>query len=138
VIEFDLEKEIVEPRRGPDLTPLIDMVFILLVFFLLTSIFVYPRVDVNLPESESGIIEEAEALTVAVLADGGIEVNGRAVTVAELPPLLSALFSERKDNSLVIQADRSIDFGRVVTVMDLAKQAGAGELSFLVERPQQP
>ena len=70
MIEFKIEKNIVEKRRGPDLMPLIDMVFILLIFFLLTSTAIQPAVDVTVPESKYGEIERAATVTVTIQADG--------------------------------------------------------------------
>jgi len=134
VIEFNIERNIVERRCGPDLMPLIDMVFILLIFFLLTSTAIQPAVDVALPETNYGEIKRAASVTVTIHADGILLVDGQRVSEELLLSVLKSQYREQPDAELSIQADRQVPFGRVVDIMDLSKQAGVEEVSFLVER----
>ena len=133
MIEFNIERNIVERRCGPDLMPLIDMVFILLIFFLLTTTAIQPAVDVALPETNYGEIKGADPVTVTIHADGILLINGQRVTEELLLSVLKSQYREQPDAKLTIQADRQVPFGRVVEIMDLGKQAGAEDMSFLVD-----
>jgi len=134
VIEFNIERNIVDRGRGPDLMPLIDMVFILLIFFLLTSTAIQPAVDVALPETNYGEVKRAASVTVTIHAGGTLLIDGHRVSEEQLLSVLKSQYREQPDAKLTIQADRQVPFGRVVEIMDLGKQAGVEEVSFLVER----
>jgi len=138
VIEFNIERSIVEKRRGPDLMPLIDMVFILLIFFLLTSSALQPSVDVELPETAEGTLTDLPALVVTIKSDGTLLIDEQAVSPDRFLPVLESRYREQPKTELTIRADRRVAFGEVVKIMDLCKQAGAEEVSFLVEVEQQP
>jgi biopolymer transport protein ExbD len=133
MIEFKIRKSIVEKRGGPDLMPLIDMVFILLIFFLLTSSALQPAVDVRLPETREGNLDEPPALVVTIRADGVLLIDAEQTPADMLIPLLETKFREYPSMELAIRADRRVAFGKVVEIMDLCKEAGAEEVSFLVE-----
>ena len=133
MIDFNIERNIVDRGRGPDLMPLIDMVFILLIFFLLTSTAIQPAVDVALPETNYGEIKRAASVTVTIHADGALLINGRGVSEELLLSVLKSQYRDQPDAELTIQADRQVPFGRVVEIMDLSKRAGAEEVAFLVE-----
>jgi len=133
VIEFNIERNIVDRDRGPDLMPLIDMVFILLIFFLLTSTAIQPAVDVALPETAYSEPKTATSIMVTIHAEGTLLIDGQKVSEELLLSDLKSQYREQPDAELTIQADRQVPFGRVVEIMDLSKQAGAEEVSFLVE-----
>jgi biopolymer transport protein ExbD len=138
VIEFNIERSIVEKRRGPDLMPLIDMVFILLIFFLLTSSALQPSVDVELPETTEGTPSELPTLVVTIEHEGTLLIDGQSVSKDRFLPALESRFREQPGTALSIQADRRVAFGEVVRIMDLCKAAGAQAISFLVEVNGQP
>jgi len=138
VIEFNVEQGIVEKRRGPDLMPLIDMVFILLIFFLLTSSALQPTVDVELPETAEGTLNELPTLVVTIKSDGTLLIDETLVSRDRFLPVLESRYREQPSAELTIQADRRVAFGEVVKIMDICKRAGAAEVSFLVEVEQNP
>jgi biopolymer transport protein ExbD len=138
VIEFNVEQGIVEKRRGPDLMPLIDMVFILLIFFLLTSSALQPAVDVELPETAEGTLNELPTLVVTIKSDGTLLIDETLVSRDRFLPVLELRYREQPSAELAIRADRRLAFGEVVKIMDLCKKAGAEEVSFLVNVEQQP
>ena len=133
MIEFEEEKRLVERNRGPDLTPMIDMVFLLLVFFLLTSYVVLPSIKVSLPDSETAQVEETSDVSLTIREDRSLFLNGQAVSRERLGEALEAVYSERQTAELVIESDRRVSFGFVVEIMDVSRKAGAGTISFLVE-----
>ena len=138
MIEFNIERSIVEKRRGPDLMPLIDMVFILLIFFLLTSSALQPSLGVELPKTTEGELNNLPTLVVTIQADGTLLIDERPVSMDRLLPSIESRYREQPNTELTIRADRRVAFGEVVKIMDLCKRAGAEEVSFLVEVEEQP
>jgi biopolymer transport protein ExbD len=134
MIDFEYGRDLTERGTGPDMTPMIDMIFQLLIFFLLTSFFILPAVSVALPRSRTPQVQPPTALILTVERDGRLLLEGRAVGMEELPALLATALVQREDRTVVIQSDRGVPFGRVVQVMEAARDGGAQEISFLVER----
>ena len=134
MIDFEYGRNITEGGSGPDMTPMIDMIFRLLIFFLLTSFFIMPAVNVSLPKSRSTQAQPPGSLVLTVERDGNLELAGQPVSLRDLPGLLGAALERRNDRTVLIQSDRGVAFGRVVEVMEAAREGGAGEISFLVER----
>jgi biopolymer transport protein ExbD len=134
MIDFEYGRNITEGGSGPDMTPMIDMIFQLLIFFLLTSFFILPAVTVALPRSRSTETRPPSSLILSVERDGRLKLAGQAVSLDDLPALLGAALARRNDRTVVIQSDRGVPFGKVVEVMEASRDAGAGEISFLVER----
>jgi len=118
------------------MTPLIDMVFLLLIFFLLTSFLSRPSIPVDLPKSETAQMSSVPHVSVIIKRGGGLVVNEEEVTDRQLFRILSQTYALQSPKELVIQSDRGVSFGRVIEVMDIAKKAGAENMSFLVERKE--
>ena len=138
MIEFNIERSIVEKRRGPDLMPLIDMVFILLIFFLLTSSALQPVVDVELSKTTEGKITDLPTVVVTIQSNGTLLIDEKGVSMDRFFPSIKSRYREQPNTELTIRADRRVAFGQVVKIMDLYKRAGAEEVSFLVEVEEQP
>ncbi|MBE3064329.1 MAG: biopolymer transporter ExbD [Spirochaetes bacterium] len=136
MIDFEYGRDLTEGGTGPDMTPMIDMIFQLLIFFLLTSFFILPAVNVALPRSRSQQTQSPTALSLTIERDGGLLLAGRRVEMGELPALLAMALVQRNDRTVVIQSDRGVPFGRVVQVMEAARDGGAQDISFLVERDE--
>jgi biopolymer transport protein ExbD len=134
MIEFEYGRNITEGSAGPDMTPMIDMIFQLLIFFLLTSFFIMPEVNVSLPKSRSAQSQPPGSLVLTVERDGNVRLAGQPVSLRDLPAVVGAALARRTDRSVLIQSDRGVAFGRVVEVVEAVQDAGAGEISFLVER----
>lgn len=131
MIEFD---EHVPEKRWLDLTPMIDVVFLLLIFFLLTSIFSQPSIPLDLPKAKNARLQEEQEVTVSVRRDGTLLLNNVELTLAELAPALRMKYSGYEQRGLNLRSDRGVPFGRVVEVMDVAKQAGAEAISVVTEK----
>ena len=126
--------EHVDEKKTLDLTPMLDVVFLLLIFFMLTSIFAKPMLPLNLPEAATGQVEQEPEVAVAIRADGSVHLNGRPTASTELRASLETLFAPGRSKDLSLQSDQGVPFGRVVEVMDLAKLAGAENISVVTER----
>jgi biopolymer transport protein ExbD len=134
MIEFKEHEKSTSRELGLDLTPLIDMVFLLLIFFLLTSALTSRSVSVSLPRSDQGRSIQSQELIVTVAFDGTLLLNERPVTAEELSAAVEDLFNTGYTGELFVQADQGVRFQRVVDVMDIARRAGADTISFLVEK----
>lgn len=104
-----------------DITPLIDVVFLLLIFFMLTSSFIFqPGIRVNLPKAVTSEVLHRELLVVTVTADNDILVNERPVTSDELISRITV--AARDDQALLIRSDKSADMGKVIEIWDICRQ----------------
>lgn len=118
-----------------NMTPLIDVVFNLLIFFLITTTFVQnPGIEVDLPKaSDAPVQPNAESVIIAVTEDGRIIHEGRVVASDELREKLELRHEQRSDAMVIVQADAKTDHGRVVEVMDIARQVGFRQLAIATE-----
>jgi biopolymer transport protein ExbD len=111
-----------EPDEGLfNLTPLIDMVFLLLVFFLASTTFLKEEVelDLTLPEATTGQpAKESHLMVIHIGKDGAVTVDGRAVTAEGLRQKLVAAAARHKDQEVLIKGDTRVEFGTVAKVFD--------------------
>jgi biopolymer transport protein ExbD/biopolymer transport protein TolR len=114
-----------------DVTPLVDIVFNLLLFFMITTTFVIaPGIKVNLPKSKAVEIKKAKKeLRIAVTKDQDIFFNQQKVTLEELLSELSKVAEKNKEAIVIIQADTDVNHGAVVQVLDAAKSVGLTKLA---------
>jgi biopolymer transport protein ExbD len=134
---------LVHPRKRPRYTPqapltaLIDIVFLLLIYFLLTTNFLAEEgIQVNLPRATSAAPRELEEMTVLVDSDGAVHVGGHPVALGELFRAVQERLASDPETVVVVKADRSLVLDRVVQVMDVIKAAGAPRLRLATERAQ--
>lgn len=123
-----------------DLTPLIDVVFLLLIFFMVSTTFTKEtHLEIDLPESaaESSSSEAVELIEVVVTANGSYSINGKSLINNQLQTLKRAIEKESKgDNSLpmIVTADASVAHEYVVRAMDAAGQLGFTKLSITTKQ----
>lgn len=123
-----------------DLTPMVDVVFLLLIFFMISTTFVEtPGISIRLPSSSSmAQPREPGEVKVSVTAEGAIfhhdrgQLNG--ITLEELDALLKHYREGASKMTFLLLADRDSRHGRVVEVMDLAREAGFGKLAIGTEK----
>lgn len=118
-----------------DLTPLIDVIFQLLIFFLLTASFITtPNLGVELPKaSAKASTTQQRDLIVVVTRDGKIQLEQKVVTIPQLLDELKAVHKKRPNSRVLIQADRKAYHGKVVKVMDAAKSVGFKRLGVAIQ-----
>ena len=125
-----------KPKRKVqiNITSLIDVLFILLIFFLVTSTFLeQPGMKLELPKAKSANVEKVENMVVYIDADHQIFLNDKPVAIDRLEEQLKELITENEDPTLVLRADKSVPHGLVVTAMDIAKQVGFKRLVVATE-----
>lgn len=117
-----------------DMTSMLDIVFIMLIFFIVTSSFVRESgVEVNRPQASNSTSQKEANIFIAVTADNEIYIDKRVVDKERVQPTLEHLVIEQPNASLVIQADEFAFNGTVVAVMDSAKSAGISNIALATE-----
>jgi len=120
-----------------NITPLMDMVFIMLIFFIVTSSFVKESgVDVNRPGAVTAAKKEHASIFIAITKEGQIWMDRRQVDVRAVGPNIKRLLAENPKGQVVIQADRDSKNGILVQVMDQARLAGVENIS-IAATPQE-
>ena len=117
-----------------DLTPMLDVVFILLIFFIVTANFIKePGLEINRPDSETSEITENAAILIAIGAAGEIYMDGRRIDVRQVKANVIRLIAENPQGSVVIQADVKSTAEKIVAVMDEVREAGVVDISIASE-----
>ena len=116
-----------------DLIPMINVVFLLLIFFMLTSTTSLQIKKVELPTAKTAEKNSKQFLTVTIDKDGSFELDGKAITMEALPVHLEKKVAERKNAVISIHADKVIEFELFGKVIELAKQAGAVDFMLATE-----
>ena len=119
-----------------NITPMLDVVFILLIFFIVTANFIKePGLEVNRPDSETAEPTENAAILIAVGNAGEIYMDGRRIDKRQVKANVVRLLAENPQGSVVIQADEKATADTIMAVMDGAREAGVYNLS-LASEPQ--
>ena len=120
-----------ESEPALNLTPLMDIMFLLVIFFAVSTTFkVFPGISVDLPGAESEAIQEEEKSLTAILTEAGeIYIDGEPVEEGKLAETLRAQQEESPISLFILEADRRAQHGQVVLLMDAAKQAGILQLA---------
>ena len=117
-----------------DLTPMLDVVFIMLIFFIVTASFVKESgIDVNRPDAATATLKPRGNILVAITPSGQIWIDKRQVDVRALRANLERLHAENPQGAVVIQADEDSKNGLLVAVMDAAKLAKIENVSIAAE-----
>ena len=117
-----------------DLTPMLDVVFIMLIFFIVTASFVKESgIDVNRPDAATATLKPRENILVAITPSGQIWIDKRQIDVRALRANLERLHAENPQGAVVIQADTESKNGLLVAVMDAAKLAKIENVSIAAE-----
>ena len=129
-----LINQAVEDTEEPNITPMLDVVFILLIFFIVTANFIKePGLEINRPDSETSEITENAAILIAIGAAGEIYMDGRRIDVRQVKANVVRLIAENPQGSVVIQADVKSTAEKIVAVMDEVREAGVGDISIASE-----
>ncbi len=114
-------------KAGVNSVPLMDLVFLLLIFFAVTASFMdQPAIKLDLPEASAEPLKQLpkDIMTVYVSAEGDLYFGDKLIKLEDLPGLLKAGLAEGRPSRLTIKADREVIHGKVIEVMDMARQSG--------------
>jgi len=118
-----------EGEQGIDISPLIDIVFILLIFFIVATTFVEETgVDVDKPQAASARQLEKNSILIALTNEGNVVYGGREIGVSGVRPLVERML-RKEEVPVIIQADKDARTGQLVRIIDEAKRAGAKVVS---------
>lgn len=127
-MRFRRHMELEHGLKQIDIAPLIDMVFQLLIFFMLTSSFIMqPGIKVNLPRALTSEVVKHENVEVAISSENVIYINGKVTTAQELKTLLKQ--TAKAKGSILIKADRRASLGRIVEVWDMCRELGITQIN---------
>lgn len=122
------------------MAPLIDIVFLTLVFFMVTSVYstLESEIDITLPTADGAVASERMQgeIFVNLLADGSIVINERTVTIPELQEILNRVSEFLTGGSVIIRGDRSANLGRAIAILNCCKNANIQNVSFAAVREE--
>ncbi len=125
-----------EVRAEINVTPLVDVVLVLLVILLLVAPMLKEEVPVELPVVAHADAKSRTATpTLSVAADGGVSFEGAPVPSADLAERLKALYADRTDKAVMLAADRGLGYARVVEVLDACRAAGIERIGIVTAPP---
>lgn len=117
-----------------DITPMLDVVFIMLIFFIVTATFVkQPGIEVNQPQASTAVVQEKANILIAIDADNKIWINRREVDFRALRANIERLHAENPKGTVVIQADRDSTNEVLVHVMDASRRAGVYDIAIAAQ-----
>ena len=127
-MKFKRHIELEHGLRQIDIAPLVDVIFQLLIFFMLTSSFIMSSgVKVNLPKAVTSQIIKSKTLEIVVSGENVIYIEGNVVNIRELRTILKGLVALKQP--LLIKADRRAQLGRIVEVWDMCREMGWVQVS---------
>jgi biopolymer transport protein ExbD len=126
-----------KPDSRVDITPLVDVVFLLLIFFMISTTFISsPGIKVRLPKGSSQEIkEEKNQIDVVITSEGRTFLEGEEFDENALSRTFRAAYERDQDTSIILRADREVAHGKVVRVMDLARRAQLYRIAIATEVP---
>jgi len=126
------------PMADINVTPLVDVVLVLLIIFMVTAPMLQMGIDVNLPRVKAKSIDVAEEkLVLTITPAREIFINKNRIPVGDLRTKLESIFSSRIDREIFMRADKTIPYGFVIEVMSEVRKAGVDKLGMITEPPEE-
>ncbi len=123
-----------EDEADIDITPMLDVVFIMLIFFIVTSTFIKESgIDVNRPQAATAVKKAKANILIAINADNEIWIDRRQVDIRSVRPNIERLHAENPQGSVVIQADKESKTETLIQVMDASRSAGVYNVSIAAQ-----
>ena len=125
-----------EEEANIDMTPMLDVVFIMLIFFIVTASFVKEAgIDVNRPEAATAVKKDRANILIAIYDKGEIWINKRRIDVRAVQANIERLHAENPQGTVVIQADKKATTETLIKVMDASRAAGVYDVSIAAQEP---
>jgi biopolymer transport protein TolR len=125
-----------------NVTPMVDVMLVLLIIFMVITPMLNNKVNVDLPKADSAtVMEDAnkeDAVVVAVTRDGKTYLGGDQVTLDDLGPKIAAALEKKTSKKVYMRADIRANYGKVMDAIDGVRSAGVSELGLLTERQDEP
>jgi len=113
------------PAAEPNVTPMIDVLLVVLIVFIMAAVQVRRTIDAQLPQPCPNICDASAPIVLEVLPGPSYRINRQPVSANDLVPRLSFIFDGRPDKTIQVSGDRGVRYDVVVHAMDLARSAGA-------------
>ena len=124
-----------EEEKVADLTPMLDVVFIMLIFFIVTATFIKETgIEINRPDTETAEMKKTVSLLVAVGPDSSVWIDKKKVDIRNVRPMMERLHAENPKGGLVIQADSESKVEKVLAIMDSARAIGITKIAIASEQ----
>ena len=139
-MRFARKRQYFESRLVAEInvTPMVDVVLVLLIIFMVTAPMLSMGIDVNLPRVKSKTIDvNEEKLVLSINKDGEIFINRTKIPKDVLKVKLENIFTARIDKEIFLRADKSVAYGFVVEVMSEIRKAGVDKLGMVTETPEE-
>ena len=125
-----------EEEAAIDMTPMLDVVFIMLIFFIVTASFVKEAgIDVNRPDAATAVKKDRANILIAISDKGEIWINKRRIDESAVQANIERLRAENPQGSVVIQADKKATTDVLIKVMDASRSAGVYDVSIAAQEP---
>lgn len=129
-----MKKKAEDPAGEIDLTPMLDVVFILLIFFIVTSVFITEAgIDVAKPEASTALPQDGDLILIAVSPAGDIWIDGEQIDPRFIRQRFELRLAEAPNSSVVIQADQNAQAEEVMMIMRAAREAEITEVTISTE-----
>jgi biopolymer transport protein TolR len=126
-----------KPMSEINVTPMVDVMLVLLVIFMVAAPLLTVGVPVDLPQSKApAITEQKEPLVITVNAEGKLFLQNTELSDDELVPRLQAITKNNPEADIYVRGDRAINYGRVMEVMGMISAAGFSKVSLITEQPR--
>jgi len=123
-----------DDQAGVDITPMIDVVFIMLIFFIVTATFVKESgIEVNRPQAATAVTQEQANILIAIDAQNRIWIDRREIDFRAVRANIERLHAENPKGTVVIQADRESKNETLVRVMDASRRAGVYDIALAAQ-----
>ena len=126
-----------EEESEINITPMLDVVFIMLIFFIVTATFVKEAgIDVNRPDAATAVKQEKANILIAISANNEVWIDRRQVDIRAVRPIIERMQAENPQGSVVIQADKESKTDTLIKVMDAARSAGVSNIAIAAQEIQ--
>ncbi|MCE9523704.1 MAG: protein TolR [Alphaproteobacteria bacterium] len=125
------------PHSEINITPMVDVMLVLLIIFMVTAPLLTAGVAVDLPKTKAPLLSEnKDPLTISIEKSGKVFLQETEIDIAELVPRLTAIAENGYDQRIFVRADKSIDYGTVMQVMGEMNAAGFRRIGLVTEPPR--
>jgi biopolymer transport protein TolR len=128
------------PNSDINITPMVDVMLVLLIIFMVTAPLLTPGVPVDLPKAKAKLLseEDKEPLTITIDREGKVFLQDTEIDVTELVPRLTAIAKNGYDQRILVRGDTAVDYGSVMRVMGELNVAGFRRIGLVTGQPRDP
>ncbi len=127
------KKEVGTSMSAINVTPLVDVMLVMLIIFMVTAPMMQSGIGVNLPQAETRSTPAEEGLTLTITSDRYIHLQDQVISQFLLEDSLKAYFAGQEEKVVYLKADQDLPYGFVITVIDIAKKAGVEVVGLVTE-----